>query len=181
MAVTAEVKKNETTGNQTATSVATASKKEAVKTVSEVAKSKFPLTFDDPSKYRGPVVEGWPPGKNRSLERYLRPTEANTFPMVPTSEAVGKCQLLVVVHSPPDYFEARMGIRNTYGRYVTKGQAGNTAIVFLIGKTVASLKTSEVNATRMITSAKLRQEQQFFGDILQVSILISALSYSKAG
>lgn len=25
----------------------------------------FPMTFDDPSHYRGPEVEGWPPSRNR--------------------------------------------------------------------------------------------------------------------
>ena len=30
------------------------------------------LTYDNPATYQGPIVEGWPPGKKRNLESYLR-------------------------------------------------------------------------------------------------------------
>ena len=44
--------------------------------------SKYPLTYMEASKYKGPIVEGWPPGRNRSLDQYIRPYE-DTFTMRP--------------------------------------------------------------------------------------------------
>ena len=51
--------------------------------------SKFPLTYMQASKYKGPIVEGWPPERNRSLDLYILPEE-DTFPLKPKSEAVKK-------------------------------------------------------------------------------------------
>ena len=74
------------------------------------------------------------------------------------------CKLLVVVHCPPENFEARRGIRNTYGQYVKRGVAGPTLIIFLIGKR---------SGMSRFQRRKLQQEQELFGDILQVSIFVS--------
>ena len=131
------------------------SKSQPSNQTTEPDKTKYTLTYDDPGEYKGPVVEGWPPGKNRSMELYLRPSE-DTFLMRP---AKSHCKLLVVVHTPPNGFEARRGVRSTFGQYVKRGLAGDTAIIFLIGK--RSLERFE--------QTKLRQEQNTFGDILQVS------------
>ena len=30
------------------------------------------LTYDNPETYHGPVVEGWPPSKNRSVQLYIK-------------------------------------------------------------------------------------------------------------
>lgn len=30
------------------------------------------MTFQDPSSYQGPIVEGWPPGKSRDMRLYLK-------------------------------------------------------------------------------------------------------------
>ena len=57
--------------------------------------SKYPLTYMKASDYKGPVVEGWPPERNRSMERYIRPNE-DTFLMRPTLEAVKNCQMLII-------------------------------------------------------------------------------------
>ena len=32
---------------------------------------RFELTYDKPSSYQGPIVEGWPPSKDRSVSKYL--------------------------------------------------------------------------------------------------------------
>ena len=29
------------------------------------------LTYDDPRTYKGPIVEGWPPSKNRTVKLYM--------------------------------------------------------------------------------------------------------------
>ena len=123
---------------------------------------KYPLTYIAANKYKGPVVEGWPPQRNRSIPLYIRPKK-DTFPWRPTSEAVRNCQLLIIVHTRPDFFEARIGVRNTYGQYIQKGLGGNTAILFLIGN-LNWANTTKYN----LTLNKLRKEQEFFGDILQV-------------
>ena len=124
--------------------------------------SKFPLTYLQASKYKGPIVEGWPPERNRSLDLYIHPEE-DTFPLKPKSEAVKNCKFLIMVHTLPDFFEARMGIRNSYGQYISEKLAENTSLLFIIG----NLKTS--NKTKYeLTWNKLKKEQEHFGDILQV-------------
>ena len=64
--------------------------------------SKYPLTYMKASDYKGPVVEGWPPERNRSMERYIRPNE-DTFLMRPTLEAVKNCQMLIIGNSEKNY------------------------------------------------------------------------------
>ena len=128
--------------------------------------SRFPLTYMQASEYKGPIVEGWPPERNRSQDLYIRPEE-DTFPLKPTSKAVKNCKFLIMVHTIPDYFEARMGIRNSYGRYLSEKLAGNTALLFIIG----NVKKSN-NDNYEKTWNKLKKEQEVFGDILQVSTLM---------
>ena len=64
--------------------------------------SKYPLTYMKASEYKGPVVEGWPPERNRSMGRYIRPNE-DTFLMRPTLEAVKNCQMLIIGKSEKNY------------------------------------------------------------------------------
>ena len=40
-------------------------------------KDEIQLTFDVPESYRGFVLDGWPPEKTRSIERYVKPTETD--------------------------------------------------------------------------------------------------------
>ena len=35
-------------------------------------KRKGNLTYDDPFSYKGPIVEGWPPTRNRSVFLYIK-------------------------------------------------------------------------------------------------------------
>ena len=125
--------------------------------------NKFPLTYMQASKYKGPIVEGWPPERNRLLDLYIRPKE-DTFYMTPTSKAIKNCKFLIMIHTLPDFFESRTGIRNTYGRYLSEKLAGNTSLLFIIG----NLKKSN-NDNYERTWYKLKKEQEIFGDILQVS------------
>ena len=30
------------------------------------------LTYDNPETYKGPIVQGWPPSKNRSIPLYIK-------------------------------------------------------------------------------------------------------------
>ena len=33
------------------------------------------ITFDNPDKYKGPIVEGWPPNHDRYMPNYIHPNE----------------------------------------------------------------------------------------------------------
>ena len=41
------------------------------------------ITYDNPKKYKGPHVEGWPPGKDRYMPNYIQP-DHDTFPIRPS-------------------------------------------------------------------------------------------------
>ena len=135
--------------------------------------NRFPLTYMQASKYKGPIVEGWPPERNRSLDLYICPKE-DTFPMTPTSNAIKNCKFLIMIHTLPDFFESRTGIRNTYGQYLSEKLAGNTSLLFIIG----NLKKSN-NDNYEGTWNKLKKEQEIFGDILQVSTPMFGGKYSQ--
>ena len=87
------------------------------------------------------------------------------------SQFIESCFFTFSVHTVPDFFEARSGIRSTYGRYIEDGLAGNTSLIFLIGK----IKDSVSGSHRQLVEMKIKQEQDFFGDILQVSTILSLL------
>ena len=33
------------------------------------------MSYADPSQYKGPIIEGWPPSRDRSMLTYIRPEE----------------------------------------------------------------------------------------------------------
>ena len=74
-----------------------------------------------------------------------------------------KTILKTLSNTRPDFFEARIGVRNTYGQYIKMGLGGNTGLLFLIGNPKLA-NTTKYN----LTLNKLKKEQEFFGDILQV-------------
>lgn len=45
------------------------------------------ITFDNPDKYKGPIVEGWPPNHDRYMPNYIHPNE-NSFSMQPSKVIV---------------------------------------------------------------------------------------------
>ena len=44
---------------------------------------KVEITFDNPDKYKGPIVEGWPPNHDRYMPNYIHPGE-NSFSIQPS-------------------------------------------------------------------------------------------------
>ena len=48
--------------------------------------------------YEGPVVEGWPPDKDRYMPHYILPAQ-NTFSIQPPSSYFKDCKLMVAVQS----------------------------------------------------------------------------------
>ncbi len=97
-------------------------------------RKKVKITFDSPERYKGPFVEGWPPKKNRNMPSYIRP-DNDTFPTRPWRTHTKGANLLVVVHSALTSFDARQGIRDTWGSYVSDNDTGikNVSIIFLVG------------------------------------------------
>ena len=118
---------------------------------------KVKITFDDPNKYKGPVVEGWPPNSDRFMPHYIKPDE-DTFSIKPSKAHFENCNLLVIVHSTigenwkifvllksifvisrnfssfADAFNDRQGVRDTWLQYVTENRVQNVSVVFLIAK-----------------------------------------------
>jgi len=94
---------------------------------------KVKITFDDPNKYKGPVVEGWPPNSDRFMPHYIKPDE-DTFSIKPSKAHFENCNLLVIVHSTIDAFNDRQGVRDTWLQYVTEDRVQNVSVVFLIAK-----------------------------------------------
>ena len=104
---------------------------------------KVKITFDNPDLYKGPYVEGWPPSKDRSMPRYIKPGE-DTFPIRPSKDHFKGCNLLVIVHSSIDAFIDRMGVRDTWLQYVTEGRVQNVSVIFLIGNQNAFNNVTEL-------------------------------------
>ena len=90
------------------------------------------LTYDNPTKYRGKHVEGWPPLKDRHMPNYIRPEE-DTFLLRPVRDIFKHCDMVVMVHSRMEAFVDRMAVRNTWLQFVTGGQVQNVSVVFVIG------------------------------------------------
>ena len=50
---------------------------------------KVEITFDNPDKYKGPIVEGWPPNHDRYMPHYIHPDE-NSFSIQPSKVITGR-------------------------------------------------------------------------------------------
>ncbi len=109
-------------------------KEDPYATKKPAVRKKVKLTYDSPERYKGPFVEGWPPKKNRHMPDYIRP-QSDTFPVRPWRSHTKGASLLVVVHSTLTSFDARQGIRDTWGTYVSDPSYGirNVSIIFLVG------------------------------------------------
>jgi hypothetical protein len=64
----------------------------------------FDVHAEIPKMYRGPIVLGWPPNKNRSISLYIRPNDNSTFLLFPSIERRKNCMILIVVHNVPGQF-----------------------------------------------------------------------------
>ena len=54
------------------------------------------LVYESPKNYTGPIVEGWPPTKDRSMHLYIRPGE-NSFRIQPKLKMFGTKILIIVL------------------------------------------------------------------------------------
>ena len=90
------------------------------------------ITYENPKTYKGPLLEGWPPGKDRHMPNYIKPDQ-DTFPLRPSKAHFKGCEILVIVHSAIDNFSMRRGLRDTWIQFVTQKRVANVSVIFLIG------------------------------------------------
>ena len=90
------------------------------------------ITYDNPEKYSGLHIEGWPPGKDRQMPNYIKPDQ-DTFSLRPSKAHFKGCEILVIVHSAIDSFSMRRGLRDTWIQFVTQKRVANVSVIFLIG------------------------------------------------
>ena len=87
------------------------------------------ITFDSPSTFKGPVVEGWPPSKDRYMPHYIQPNE-DTFLLRPPSTYFKGCKVLIAIHSRIESLQERNKIRSTW-----KTVSSQACVIFIIGQT----------------------------------------------
>ena len=76
-------------------------------------------------------VLGWPPERNRSIPLYL--SSNNTYPIRPSEKHLINCKILVMVHTRTDAHSARMGIRNSWGKFIEAPKNSlNMSIIYLV-------------------------------------------------
>ena len=110
------------------------------------------LSVINSRKYDFPIVEGWPPDKDRNMRVYLRPNRNNSFVLRPKflpdrnitmfdDKVYNKTMILVVCQSAVGNFIRRDIIRRTWGmtKYVP------AAVVFLLGTTDDKNAQSQVD------------------------------------
>ena len=122
----------------------------------------FNLTFSNPKKYKGPIVEGWGPNVSRNVEPYLRPLE-NTVLLEPRDLGFDpnwcrSTKLLIFQHSRPDSFTTRLDNRRTWMNYLQEQK--HIKAFFVVGR-VSGDKADQIQAM-------IQEEHETYGDILQV-------------
>jgi len=122
------------------------------------------ITYDDPKKYKGPHVEGWPPGKDRYMPNYIKPKE-DTFSLRPSKAHFKGCEILVIIHSAIDAFGMRMGVRDTWIQFVTQKKVANVSVIFLIGNQNANSNLTAATRQRVL------DEHAKYDDILQANMV----------
>ena len=113
------------------------------------------LTYDNPKTYRGAIVEGWPPWKDRDISKYMN----EPFTSIPAQHRLRNKTLIVIVPSLPSKITARQSCRITWGRHANS----KTAVLFLLG--------TQKNLNAKI-SEEIMKEKDIYGDIIQVDNLI---------
>lgn len=106
--------------------------------------------------YKGPIVDGWPPGKNRSLPRYLD-IKDKPFLIQPEQERSPSEDILFLVHSGPENFSMRDGVRKTWFFYQNFWKEGMLAL-FIVG----IHPDPDINR-------KIQDEAKVHGDIIQAN------------
>ena len=120
------------------------------------------ITFSDPKKYKGPIVEGWGPNVSRNVEPYLRPLE-NTVLLEPRDLGFDpnwcrSTKLLIFQHSRPDSFTTRLDNRRTWMNYLREQK--HIKAFFVVGR-VSGDKADQIQTM-------IQEEHETYGDILQV-------------
>ena len=70
------------------------------------------LTYQNPKTYNGPIVEGWPPSKNRNVHQYM----TQPFTSVPIDSKLNYKTIVVIVTSLPSDIAGRDSCRETWGK-----------------------------------------------------------------
>lgn len=84
------------------------------------------------SNYKGKIVEGWPPDKDRNVANYVKPGE-NNFLIQPSFSHFSNCDLLIVIHSTIENFSSRQALRDTWIKFISEEKVQNVSYVFLVG------------------------------------------------
>ena len=113
------------------------------------------LTYENPKTYNGPIVEGWPPSRNRNVRKYM----TQTFTSVPNNSKLNNKTLVVIVPSLPPDIAVRESCRETWGKYANI----QTSVLFLLG--------NEGNLNND-TREHLSKEKLIHGDVIQVNGLV---------
>ena len=109
--------------------------------------------------YKGPVVEGWPPEKDRYMPHYIFPGK-NTFSIQPPPSYFKDCHLLVVVTSRRDNLQERQNIRETWKLQAILNHA---CVIFIIGSRTGEMDTA--------IDEKISKEANKHQDILQAEMV----------
>ena len=112
-------------------------------------------TYDDPTSYKGPIIESWPPSKNRRIPPYMK----EPFTTIPWRENVENKTLFVIVQSTPSDTTLRSIWRKTWGKYANN----RTSVLFLLGG-FPDIKHE--------IETKILEEKNKYGDIIEVNGLI---------
>ena len=111
---------------------------------SVVSSDTIMFTYVDPKSYVGPIVQGWPPDKNRSVENYMSGNCIDSpmfqrwghkvgilrynlsifsfyfilgvFSIRPSQDKLTNKTLIVIVQSRPSAFIVRQSCRETWGK-----------------------------------------------------------------
>ena len=126
---------------------------------------KVALIFSDPSKYQGPVVEGWGPNVSRDVSLYVKPEE-NTVLLEPRnlgydSNWCANTKLIIFQHSRTSSFSTRLDNRRTWMNFMREHT--HIKAFFVVG--IPSGEKAE------LIQKKIEKEHKFYGDILQVDYI----------
>ena len=109
--------------------------------------------------YEGPVVEGWPPDKDRYMPHYILPAQ-NTFSIQPPSSYFKDCKLMVAVQSRRESLQERQNIRDTWK---LKATLHGACVIFIIGSSIGKIDATMDN--------KIAKEAHNYQDILQADMI----------
>ncbi|QQP36025.1 Hexosyltransferase [Caligus rogercresseyi] len=118
----------------------------------------FNLSHTDKDSYKGPIVLGWDPQRNRIINDYL-PKNENVFTVLPRHVDPLTTDMLFIIKTRVDGFSNRNRTRSLWGKllHILKPSA---RVIFIIGRT-------DLNS---LNTKRLNEEINTHGDILQVNV-----------